>query len=95
MKKLEKDLTLSKPMKTSTGYIVAKLIKKNSAKPLPYLVAKDRVKAEILAQKARFSFANEAKKRMKNIKGKVLGFVTMFDSDKFKELSKDEANQFL
>ena len=85
----------SKPLKTLNGYVVAKLIKKYNPKPLSYEKALSFVTSDLVQFKTKLILEEKAKASLKNFEGEIVGFVTQNDINKIKELSQEEASEFL
>jgi len=85
----------SKPIKTVSGYVIAKIIKKYQPKPLSFKEAKIYASRDLRAIKLSSILEKKAKEAMKQNSGKVIGFVTQNDANKIKDLNEEEALKFL
>ena len=86
-----------KPVLTQKGWLIAKLIKVNKPQVLSYEKAKELAKTDLIAQKTKEALIQLAKNKLKNFKGKDLGFVGREDIQKIStklNLSIDEAGIF-
>ncbi|CAA6812133.1 MAG: Peptidylprolyl isomerase [uncultured Campylobacterales bacterium] len=67
---------VSKPIKVSSGYMVIKLNKINSASPLDYKSAKNLVIADLKKDILKETLKEKANEKLKNFKGKDVGYVS-------------------
>ncbi len=85
-----------KPVQTTEGYIVAKLLKKEPPKPLPFEKAKEMVRKDYEGEKRLELLRVQAQKLAKTFHGTITpGFVSRDDIDKIKGLTSVEAAKFL
>jgi len=86
-----------KPVLTKKGWLIAKLIKVNKPQVLSYEKAKELAKTDLIAQKTKEALIKLAKNKLKNFKGKDLGFIGREDIQKVADklnLSIDNAGLF-
>ena len=85
-----------KPVQTSQGYLVAKLLKKEPPKPLAYNEAKEMVRKDYEQEKRKELLKIEAQKLAKTFHGTITpGFISQDDVDKIKGLQPAQAAKFL
>ncbi len=86
----------SKPVLTQSGdYITFELVKANSAQPKSYEEAKSEVSAIYMNDEKKRKVAEVAKNSFNAFNGTTTDFITANDSDKFSDLTMQEANEFL
>ncbi|WP_024786724.1 MULTISPECIES: peptidylprolyl isomerase [unclassified Lebetimonas] len=84
-----------KPFIKNSFYISALLIEEIKPSPMPYIKARAYVLKELLNIKTKKALLQTAKNRLKNFKGRNIGYVTKYDAVKIKGLKPDEATEFL
>jgi len=84
-----------KPTLTPKGWLIATLIKINEPKTLPYEEAKEMAKADLIKEKTKETLIKLAQNKLKDFKGKNIGFIGKDDLMKLKTMSVDEANRFI
>ena len=84
-----------KPTLTPKGWLIATLIKVNEPKILPYEKAKKLAKNDLIKEKRKESLIKLAQNRLKDFKGKNIGYIGKDDLMKLKNMSVDEANRFI
>ena len=85
-----------KPFVKNDEYISAKLVEEIKPKPLPFEEAKETVTKDLLHIKTLEELQNTAKNELKtDFSGYKTGFVTKYDANKIKNLTPNEATEFL
>jgi peptidyl-prolyl cis-trans isomerase D len=85
-----------KPFIAQQNYISAKLVEEIKPTALPYNKAKQLVKEQLKQIKTLQALDEKAKNYAKtDFKGQKTGFITKYDADKLKNLSAQEATEFL
>ncbi len=84
-----------KPFINKNEYISAKLVEEIKPKPLSFKDAKAKVIEDLMKIKSLKMLEETAKNSLNNFDGKTTGFITKYDVNKFKNLTPDEATEFL
>lgn len=84
-----------KPILEGDTYYILKLVKKVTPQPLDFEKAKPQAWAHLLTSKRKDALKNNANQVLKDGKLANIGYVSRESIDKFKDLDKTEASQFL
>ncbi len=84
-----------KPILEGDTYYILKLVKKVAPQPLEFEKAKPQAWAHLLTSKRKDALKNNANQVLKDGKLDNIGYVSRESIDKFKDLDKTEASQFL
>ncbi len=84
-----------KPLPALDGYITVKLTDIKESEPLSFENAKERARADLLAQERARMLETRAKEELKSFKGEAVGFVKRDDVARFPQLEAEEAREFL
>ena len=84
-----------KPFVYKNSYLTAKLLEKIKPEPLTFEKAKPFVTEKLLALKSNKKLIKLSKEKYKTFKGNDIGFVTKYDALKIKNLTPQEAVEFL
>ncbi|MDD2653160.1 MAG: peptidylprolyl isomerase [Sulfurimonas sp.] len=85
----------SKPVVVGEEYIIFELVSTNAAKPKTFEEAKSEVLPIYAHEQKRNSLLELAKSSFATFNGITTDFITANDSDKFTDLTKEEADEFL
>ncbi len=84
-----------KPFVYNNEYVIAKLIEEIKPQPKPFEKARAEVTQILLDKKATQELVKQAKEELNNFKGKDIGFVTKYDTNKIQGLNPLYAAEFL
>lgn len=84
-----------KPVSSSGGYIVAKVLSIKESQPMEFEAARGMVTKDVMAQKKRVLLETRAARELENFQGEVIGFLGRDDVAKVPSLDVEEAAEFL
>ena len=80
-----------KPVLTEKGWLIAKLLKENQPKTLPFEKAKEMAKKDLIIKKKKEILTKLAKSKLDSFKGRDLGFIGRDDINRIKLKTEESA----